>query len=74
MRLNLTLQFYSSDIYWSSKTEPKIYRTKMNGSQSHHTLFRQFTSSSASIFGLSLEFDDESESRLFWGVNVSNLR
>ncbi len=61
-------------IYWSPKTELKIYRIEMDGTGTAHVLYRQFflqeSSSSSAIFSLSLNFNISGD-QLFSGVKYT---
>ncbi len=59
-------------IYWSSKTEPKVYATRMNGNQSDHRLVLEFINDPfARIFGLSLNFTITGVTQIYWGVRTN---
>ena len=58
-------------IYWSCKSEPKIFRTRMDGTQSQHELFRQHPMRTSRIFALSFNFSEVGNAELFWAINVS---
>ncbi len=66
-------------MYWASKTEPKLYCTKMNGSSQTNTiLVRHFAAApdgysavtSAGVLGLSLDFHASGDLSVYWVAHV----
>lgn len=78
---NYTLYMFYRYLYWSSKTEAKIYCMKMNGeslntntTDSDSVLIRQYSlprNTSATVIGLSLNVSSSGALQLYWGVRVS---
>lgn len=67
--------WYNRYIYWSSKSEPKIYRIKMNGEQAESELVEQYDTEVgevATIIGVSLNFSSSGDLQLCWAVTVVN--
>ena len=69
-----------SYLYWASKTEPKVYRIRMDGSQTDSQLVRHFAVlpsgysriPSEGVQGLSLNFTSSGALQMYWVVKVVN--